>query len=342
MEGEDSSAVEISSDLVTSEDESASNEDTRTRNVSCKRSDSDEPIQNASVDNEDSVHVEDLQLHTGVHLYASSDTSEESDDSIIAAHDQSVSEGGSEDDQLPSETEGMDTRTASQRVRGRPRTLRGGRGNASTRMHPPADEEGLCSDDTDTGSSESDMRPTATPVQDSTIGRGRGASRSRGRGRGRGRPRGSQSRRYIDFIPGEATPISVDDDFSEWNEFLPLREPGPHIPDGHSSTPLDLVELFITTEMLEQFVVATNAYAEAKKESKPAMYLRFKQSPLTQNEMIRYIGVYLLLSVNSVRSYRKAWNKRSSQVKLYVNLHGNDMQSMYIFIYNRFLFASLT
>ena len=63
-------------------------------------------------------------------------------------------------------------------------------------------------------------------------------------------------------------------------------------------------------------VVATNAYLEAKEEFKPAMYLRFKQSPLTRNEMIRYIGVYLLLSVNSVCSYRKPCIRRSSEVNI--------------------------
>ena len=44
------------------------------------------------------------------------------------------------------------------------------------------------------------------------------------------------------------------------------------------------------------------------------MYVRFKRSPLTKEEMFRYIGVLLLLSINSMRSYRQAWNNKSSQI----------------------------
>ena len=59
---------------------------------------------------------------------------------------------------------------------------------------------------------------------------------------------------------------------------------------------------------------STKAYAEAKKLQKPAMYKRFTLYEFTKEEMLRYIGVLMLLSVNSVRSYRQAWNPRSSQV----------------------------
>ena len=35
---------------------------------------------------------------------------------------------------------------------------------------------------------------------------------------------------------------------------------------------------------------------------------------LTKEEMFQYIGVLLLLSINSMRSYRQAWNNKSSQI----------------------------
>lgn len=54
--------------------------------------------------------------------------------------------------------------------------------------------------------------------------------------------------------------------------FLPLRDPGPQLPDGDLSE-LDLFRLYITDEVVEHFVEATNEYAEAQKAAKPAMYL---------------------------------------------------------------------
>ena len=43
------------------------------------------------------------------------------------------------------------------------------------------------------------------------------------------------------------------------------------------------------------------------------MYARFKRTPMTREEMMRYIACLLLLSINSVRSYRQAWDSKSSQ-----------------------------
>jgi hypothetical protein len=102
--------------------------------------------------------------------------------------------------------------------------------------------------------------------------------------------------------------------------FAPSREPGPHIPDAYESE-LDVLRLFITDEVAEQFVTATNNYAESKKEEKKAMYLCFKRSVLTKEEIFRFIGVLLLLSINSVRNYRKAWEKKSSQVSIFLSMY---------------------
>ena len=149
-------------------------------------------------------------------------------------------------------------------------------------------------------------------------GRGRGSGILRGaRGGRRGRGGRSQLQRsnYLDFIPREARPISdKDTDFVEWSEFMPLREPGPQLQDDQPATELDLLRLFISDDLLDKFIIATNAYAETKKNVKPAMYIRFKRTPLTREELLRYIGAHYLLSINSVRNFRKAWERRSSQV----------------------------
>ena len=189
-------------------------------------------------------------------------------------------------------------------------------------------------------------------------GHGRGQGRGRGRGHGRGirRVRGQRGRSscrgrvrgqsvpvdsnapeecedsdlvqdlritsYKDLIPKEAVSIEQKDAaFVECSEFLPIREPGPHLPfpEQQHITELDLFGLYITDDMLEHFVDATNSYAESKKESKRSMYRQFKMVPLTKEELLRYLGILLLLSINSVRSYRQAWNRKSSQ--LLVRLH---------------------
>ena len=66
---------------------------------------------------------------------------------------------------------------------------------------------------------------------------------------------------------------------------MPLRDPGPHLLESQV-TELELLRLFISDDMLEKFIVATNAYAEAQKEAKQAMYTRFKRTPLTKEELI--------------------------------------------------------
>ena len=71
--------------------------------------------------------------------------------------------------------------------------------------------------------------------------------------------------------------------------------------------------------MLNDFVLATNSYADKKKDSHPQAYDSFKKVPLTKEELIRYIAVFLLLSINSVRSYRQAWDPKSSQMLIHLH-----------------------
>lgn len=81
--------------------------------------------------------------------------------------------------------------------------------------------------------------------------------------------------------------------------------------------PWTISAYFFDDEISERVVLATNTYAEDKKDSKPSMYRRFKQKQLTKKEMMHYLGVLLLLGINTIRNYRQAWNIKSSQVSSY-------------------------
>ena len=209
------------------------------------------------------------------------------------------------------------------------------------------------SDSTEDTRSESDSASETSNLATSTVrGRGnrgiRGGSRGlrrgsrgarqgnsgnvRGSGRGmrRGHSRGSRghtgrglSVSFQSLIPPSAKSISIPDAcFQEPEEFMPIRTPGPHIPysDDSDVSGLDLFRLFIDDETLDRLVTSTLAYVESKKDHKRSMYQRFMKQTLDRDEMARYIGVLLLLSINSTRNYQQAWNPKSSQVSLeYLN-----------------------
>ena len=137
------------------------------------------------------------------------------------------------------------------------------------------------------------------------IARGRGTRWHGGGGRGSS---------YTSCIPATAVSIEEKDvGFQECEEFSPLRDPGPQLCKDTLSQ-LDLFRLYFNDKVIERLVKATIAYAESKKDQKPAMHKRFNFSPLTTEEMMRLIGVLLILSMHSTRSYRHAWNPNSLQV----------------------------
>ena len=75
---------------------------------------------------------------------------------------------------------------------------------------------------------------------------------------------------------------------------------------------LDLFQLFIDEDTLERLVTSKNDYAEKNQDRKPNMYKRFWRHQLITDEMMRYLGCLLLLSINSVQNYRLAWSKTSN------------------------------
>ena len=151
--------------------------------------------------------------------------------------------------------------------------------------------------------------------------RGRRGSRGRCGNRGRrGTISGNASRqgqaRSTDGVQSIATPITqVDSNFVSPDAFQPLRIPGPHLPDsvGDDTSELGLFRLFFDDSVLERLVTSTNDYADKNQSIKPNMYKRFKRHPLTPDEIMRYLGCLLLLSISSVRNYCSAWSKKSSQ-----------------------------
>ena len=101
-------------------------------------------------------------------------------------------------------------------------------------------------------------------LNNNDVGRRERGSSHRGRARGRGRQRSKAvgqgkglrsaegrktSRRASLTIPSSAKTITVTDTTfvrGVNSEFLPIREPGPHIPDGTVISPLSLFELYFT------------------------------------------------------------------------------------------------
>ena len=183
-----------------------------------------------------------------------------------------------------------------------------------------SDSEGSSESIHHDSSDDSDDEPPTHSIR----GRGRGArggKQEQGRGAGQGQGIGQgRAKRSKPALPELARSIEeTDDEFEEFKDddnFCAIREAGPQLPDdGSMLSELDLLGLYIGDEVIECLVEATKQYAEKQKDSKASMYRKFKQSSLTAEEMRRYIGVLLLLSICSTRSYRQAWNPRSSQVR---------------------------
>ena len=136
--------------------------------------------------------------------------------------------------------------------------------------------------DTDTHDSEEESEDDSNEEHESEVGEsedseleeversGQGRRHSRRKGCGRS-SRAKRVRSYKEMIPKQAKSIDkTDERFVEGSEFLPICEPGPHLPfpEGQQPSDLDVFRLFVSDDMLEHFVKATNSYAEKKKEEK--------------------------------------------------------------------------
>ena len=98
-------------------------------------------------------------------------------------------------------------------------------------------------------------------------------------------------------------------------EFVPLRQPGPHLASDMQISALSLFELHFDDKAIDMLITATLSYAEARKQSKKKKRCKlFKHTPLTKEEMMAFIGSLILLGIHAVHNYRKAWSESKAQV----------------------------
>ena len=70
-------------------------------------------------------------------------------------------------------------------------------------------------------------------------------------------------------IPPIAVSITQKDNgFQCEEEFVPLRQPGPHLPSDMQISALSLFELHFDDKAIDMLITATLSYAEARKQSK--------------------------------------------------------------------------
>ena len=97
------------------------------------------------------------------------------------------------------------------------------------------------------------------------VGRGKTRGSKKSRGGGSGRQSGGRvcsEQKYPHSVPKEAISIETEDKkFTNPPPFHPIREVGPHIPDG-CETPLDHFELFFDAHVINRIIRSTTSYAE--------------------------------------------------------------------------------
>ena len=147
--------------------------------------------------------------------------------------------------------------------------------------------------------------------------RGRGRAQSRARGAASLRGKGSTFRDALSRLPDDAVSITVKDSMFSLpfnNDFLPLRDPGPHLPCNFDMSVLSLFELYFDDTAIERIKKSTLAYAEANKNKLLVSYEEFCKSPLTAEEIYSYLGALILLGIHNVRNHRYAWSSKKAQV----------------------------
>ena len=140
----------------------------------------------------------------------------------------------------------------------------------------------------------------------------------------RGRGKGSRGRRNIGkkkaAIPVLCVPIAIPDSaYNPPEEFCPLRDPGPHLPEDCELSALSLFEQFFDEQVINRLIKCTLSYAEFRKKAKPKRYTLFKKQPFSKEVLMAFLGALILLGIHSVRNHRKAWSHRKAQ--LLIRLH---------------------
>lgn len=71
---------------------------------------------------------------------------------------------------------------------------------------------------------------------------------------------------------------------------------------------------FFYAHVINRIIRSTTSYAEHKKGGKKSRYEHFVKKPLTNAEVMAFLGVLILLGIHNVRNYRKAFSESKAQV----------------------------
>ena len=94
----------------------------------------------------------------------------------------------------------------------------------------------------------------------------------------------------------------IDSGIQHLDDFFPLQQPGPHVPESEISA-IPLFELFFNDDALERIVRRSLEYAESKKDSKSEQYNIFIKKWLNREELMEFIGALILLGIHHVRNH---------------------------------------
>ena len=138
-------------------------------------------------------------------------------------------------------------------------------------------------------------------------------------GGSRGTGKGSRGRQNIgrkqSAIPVLCVPIIMPDStYKPPEEFCPLPDPGPNLPENCDISALSLFEQFFDEHVINRIIKSTLSYAEFRKQAKPKRYTLFKKRPFSKEELMAFLGALILLGIHSVRNHRKAWESLKSTV----------------------------
>ena len=125
---------------------------------------------------------------------------------------------------------------------------------------------------------------------------------------GKGKGKGKKALK----LPGGVKSIDEEEGIELIDEFCPIREQGPHLPQDMEVSALSLFELFFDSVAVERICTSTLAYAEAKKTEK--RYDLFTRQQFTKAVLMAFIGALILLGIHRVRNHRKAWSSARAQV----------------------------
>ncbi|XP_057694797.1 uncharacterized protein LOC130917423 [Corythoichthys intestinalis] len=145
--------------------------------------------------------------------------------------------------------------------------------------------------------------------------RGRGRRGHHGRAMRCQRRRGWRSQRGRSRSPlAQPAPVpwSTEQDTDtapQCSRFTPRRPPGPQVNRDHAYTPKELFDLFFTSSTLMNMCKHTNQYGRVRKE----IGKKFVWTDTTVEELEKFIGLLLYMSLVSLPTVQDYWKARNSR-----------------------------